>query len=83
MDQTPAFALADTHKEFRRAVRLMCEDRHARASGVDGCRIVAVGLKERVDAFRHGHIDRGPAEHLSVKVFRGRRIGGREFRPAE
>jgi alkylation response protein AidB-like acyl-CoA dehydrogenase len=29
MDQTPAFALADTHKEFRRAVRQMCEDRIA------------------------------------------------------
>jgi alkylation response protein AidB-like acyl-CoA dehydrogenase len=29
MDQTPAFVLADTHKEFRRAVRQMCEDRIA------------------------------------------------------
>ncbi len=29
MDQTPTFALADTHKEFRRAVRQMCEERIA------------------------------------------------------
>jgi alkylation response protein AidB-like acyl-CoA dehydrogenase len=29
MDQTPVYALADTHKEFRRAVRQMCEDRIA------------------------------------------------------
>ena len=29
MDQTPAYALADTHKEFRRAVRQMAEERIA------------------------------------------------------
>jgi len=29
MDQTPTFALDDTHKEFRRAVRQMCEERIA------------------------------------------------------
>ena len=29
MDQTPTFALADTHKDFRRAVRQMCEERIA------------------------------------------------------
>jgi alkylation response protein AidB-like acyl-CoA dehydrogenase len=29
MDQTPAYALADTHKQFRRAVRQMCEERIA------------------------------------------------------
>ena len=29
MDHTPAYALTDTHKEFRRAVRQMAEDRIA------------------------------------------------------
>jgi alkylation response protein AidB-like acyl-CoA dehydrogenase len=29
MDQTPAYALADTHKQFRSAVRHMCEERIA------------------------------------------------------
>ena len=29
MDQNPVYALADTHKEFRRAVRQMCEERIA------------------------------------------------------
>ncbi|HVA05065.1 MAG TPA: acyl-CoA dehydrogenase family protein [Acidimicrobiales bacterium] len=33
MDQIPAYALADTHKEFRRAVRQMCEDRIAPHAG--------------------------------------------------
>ncbi len=36
MDQTPIFALDDTHKEFRRAVRQMCEERIApHAADVD------------------------------------------------
>jgi len=29
MDQTPTFALADTHKQFRSAIRQMCEERIA------------------------------------------------------
>ncbi len=33
MDQTPAYALADTHKEFRRALRQMCEERIAPHAG--------------------------------------------------
>ena len=36
MDQTPAYALADTQKQFRRAVRQMCEERIApHAAAVD------------------------------------------------
>src|ERR1019366_2571774 len=49
--------------------------RYARSGRVAGRRIVAGGLKERVHAFRHRHIDRGPAEHLPVKLFRAARSG--------
>ncbi len=36
MDQTPAYTLADTHKQFRSAVRQMCEERIApHAAAVD------------------------------------------------